>query len=118
MREHRLFLANENDDMIKPFIEGINHKQSFLAALAERKFLNTLEGGCQIPVGCYTEFGEEDFKITGFISMPDSSNLIEGSLTGKKEDAEKIAKTLALSFYEQGARKILEFIREIGDSKQ
>ena len=109
--------TRENDDKIKPFIDGINHQQSYLAALAERKFLNTLEGGCQIPVGCYTEFIEGNFKITGFISMPDSSNLIEGSLSGKKEDAEKIAKKLALSFYEQGAGKILKFIREFGDSQ-
>ncbi|RLD69534.1 MAG: hydroxymethylbilane synthase [Bacteroidetes bacterium] len=108
--------TRENDDMIKPFIDGINHKQSYLAALAERKFLNTLEGGCQIPVGCYTEFNKGSFKITGFISMPDSSNLIEGSLSGKKEDAEQIAKQLALSFYKQGASKIVEFIRELGDN--
>ncbi len=108
--------TRENDTVITPFIEKINHKQSYLAAIAERKFLNTLEGGCQIPVGCYTEFNEDTFKITGFISMPDSSNLIEGSLSGKKEEAEKIAKELALSFYNQGASKIVEFIRELGDN--
>ena len=110
--------TRENDEVIKPFIEGVNHQQSYLAALAERKFLNTLEGGCQIPVGCFTEFEEDNFKITGFISMPDSSKLIEGSLSGKKEDAEQIAKKLALSFYDQGAFKIVEFIRELGDDKK
>lgn len=108
--------TRENDNAIKAFIEGINHRQSYLAAIAERKFLNTLEGGCQIPVGCHTEFTKDGFKITGFISMPDSSNLIEGTLSGKKEDAEKIAEELARSFYNKGAAKIVEFIRELGDN--
>lgn len=103
--------TRENNERINGFITEINHEQSYLAALAERKFLNTLEGGCQIPVGCYTEFTDNDFKITGFISMPDGSDLIEGSLSGKKEDAESIAKELALSFQQKGAFKILEFIR-------
>jgi len=105
--------TRENDDRINRFITGINHEPSYLAAFAERKFLNTLEGGCQIPVGCYTEFTDDIFKITGFISMPDGSDLIEGSLSGKKEDAESIAKELALSFQQKGAFKIVEFIRKI-----
>ena len=105
--------TRENDDRINSFITRINHDKSYDAALAERKFLNTLEGGCQIPVGCYTEFTDDDFKITGFISMPDGTDLIEGSLSGKKEDAESIAKELALSFQQKGAFKILEFIRKI-----
>ena len=109
--------TRENDELTKSFTDRINHKKSYLAALAERKFLNTLEGGCQIPIGCYTEFSENNFKITGFISMPDGSDLIEGSLSGKKEDAEKLAKELALSFQKKGAFKIVKFIRAIGDDK-
>ena len=47
--------------------------------------------------------------------MPDGSDLIEGSLSGKKDEAEKIARKLAFLFYNQGASKIVEYIRGISD---
>jgi hydroxymethylbilane synthase len=101
-----------NDELIQPFIDKINDINTMMAAKAERKFLNVLEGGCQVPVGCFTQFTENEFRINGFISMPDGSHMIKGNLKGAKEDAEKIAKKLALSFYGEGASKIIEFIRE------
>ncbi|MBN1252413.1 MAG: hydroxymethylbilane synthase [Bacteroidales bacterium] len=107
--------TRENDDFIDSIVEKINHPESYLAALAERKFLNILEGGCQIPVGCYTEFTNDDFSITGFISMPDNTNLIEGSLSGKKENAVEIAEKLAKSFHSKGALQIVEFVRKFGE---
>jgi hydroxymethylbilane synthase len=97
--------------LIQPFIDKINNTNTMLAAKAERKFLNVLEGGCQIPVGCFTQFTENEFVIYGFISMPDGSQMIKGKLKGEKNEAEKIAEKLALSFYDEGASNILEFIR-------
>jgi hydroxymethylbilane synthase len=105
--------SRQGDDFIKQFIDKINCSQTSTAAKSERIFLNTLEGGCQVPVGCYTVLDHDNFSISGFISMPDGSMMIKGTRTGKAALAEKIAKELALSFFEQGAGKILEFIREI-----
>ena len=102
-----------NDERIDTYLQKINDEQSYLAGQAERKFLNVLEGGCQIPVGCYTEFTEDTFSIHGFISKPDSSDYISGSLSGNKADAVKIAEQLAKSFLEQGAFKIVEFLRNV-----
>lgn len=101
------------DNFIHQFIDKINHRQTAIAAGAERVFLNVLEGGCQVPVGCFTQQNTEEFIITGFISMPDGSKMIRGRMDGKLLLAEKIAHNLALSFYDKGAAKIIEFIREI-----
>jgi hydroxymethylbilane synthase len=102
-----------NDDRIDAYLQKINDEQSFIASAAERKFLNVLEGGCQIPVGCYTEFSEDTFSIHGFISKPDSSDYISGNLSGKKEKAVEVSEQLAKSFLAKGAFKIVEFIRNI-----
>ncbi len=107
--------TRENDEIIQPLIDKINDLETNLSARAERVFLNVLQGGCQVPVGCYTRFTADEFSIYGFISMPDGTGIIEDSLSGKKADAEQIAKKLALSFYEKGASKIIEYIREIND---
>ncbi len=102
-----------NDERIDAYLQKINDEASYNSALAERKFLNVLEGGCQIPVGCYTHFEEDTFFIKGFISKPDGLDYISGQLSGKKENAVKIAEQLAQSFLEKGALKIVEFIRNI-----
>jgi hydroxymethylbilane synthase len=104
--------SREDDKEIDAYLQKINHQQSFLAGTAERKFLNVLEGGCQIPVGCYTRFDKDNFSIYGFISKPDGSDYISGQLSGKKENAEKIAENLSKSFLEKGAFKIVEFLRK------
>ena len=105
--------SREDDALIDTYLQKINHEISFLAGMAERKFLNVLEGGCQIPVGCYTKFAGDTFTIHGFISKPDGSDRIEGKLSGKKPEAVQIAEQLAKSFLEQGAFKIVEFIRDL-----
>ncbi len=102
-----------NDTKIDTYLQKINHEHSYSSALAERKFLNVLEGGCQIPVGCYTELTDDYFKIHGFISKPDGSDYISGNLSGKKEKAVEVSEQLAKSFLEKGAFKIVEFIRNI-----
>jgi len=107
--------TRENDEIIQPLIDKINDEETNLTARAERVFLNVLQGGCQVPVGCYTICKADEFSIYGFISMPDGTDIIEDSLSGKITEAEQIAKKLALSFYEKGASKIIEYIREIND---
>jgi len=103
----------ENDESIQSVIDKINDANASIAGKAERIFLNVLEGGCQVPVGAYTKIEGDVFTIKGFISMPDGSQNISGERTSNITDAEKTARELALSFYDKGASKIIEFIREM-----
>ncbi len=107
--------TRENDGFIQSLVDQINDEDTNTTARAERIFLNVLQGGCQVPVGCYTKSTLTEFSICGFISMPDGTGVIQDTYTGKRSDAEQIAKKLALSFYEKGASKIIEYIREISD---
>ncbi|MDF1547307.1 MAG: hydroxymethylbilane synthase [Bacteroidales bacterium] len=106
----------ENDEFMQTVIDVINDKDATIAGNAERVFLNVLEGGCQVPVGCYTKIEGDRFTIKGFISMPDGSDMIVGEMGGKIIEAEQVARKLATSFYSQGASKIVEYIREISDN--
>ncbi len=107
--------TRENDGFIQSLVDQINDEDTNTTARAERIFLNVLQGGCQVPVGCYTKSTLTEFSICGFISMPDGTGIIQDTFTGKRSDAEQISKKLALSFYEKGASKIIEYIREISD---
>ena len=100
-----------NDEHISNLINKINHYQTFISIEAERTFLKTLEGGCQIPIGCYTKIEENNFTIYGFISNPDGSNMLKNSATGEIMEANLIAQKLAMEFYNKGAKNILNNIR-------
>jgi hydroxymethylbilane synthase len=101
----------ENDPFIANLIEGISDRATLASTEAERIFLNRLEGGCQVPVGCYTEANENKISITGFVSDLSGQQVIKDTLVGDVKDAKAIASRLAESFLDKGAASILKDIR-------
>ncbi|MCK4922147.1 MAG: hydroxymethylbilane synthase [Bacteroidales bacterium] len=106
----------EDDPFISNLINKITHKGTLDAVLAERVFLNKLEGGCQIPIGCYTEINNQEFSITGYISNLKGTEVIQDTFSGSLNDAKKIARELAELFVEKGATRILDEIRKSNKS--
>ncbi len=102
----------ENDESVLQVLESVTHKPTLHAIEAERTFLRLLEGGCQVPIGCFTQIKEDSFRIKGFVSSIDATQLLEDELTGTPEQSIELATRLAHSFIELGSRAILEEIRK------
>jgi hydroxymethylbilane synthase len=102
----------KEDPVVAPMIAHINHQQTWTAVVAERAFLNALEGGCQIPIGCLSEINEHTYRITGFVSDLDGKQQLKDSLEGKPEEATRIALALADRFLVAGAREMIRKIRK------
>ncbi|MGB1701184.1 MAG: hydroxymethylbilane synthase, partial [Nannocystaceae bacterium] len=47
--------CREDDARIRSLLKPLNDRGASIAAAAERAYLETLEGGCQVPMGCYAE---------------------------------------------------------------
>ncbi len=61
--------GRENDEEIERIVrEAVNSKESEIAATVERAFLRTVEGGCQVPLGCYAVVEEDRVHVRAFIS--------------------------------------------------
>jgi len=105
----------DNDPVVKSLIDQINHAPTLLAVQAERVFLRALEGGCQVPIGCYSAVTGNKYKITGFVSDLDGSKMLKGSIEGNLSDAQEIAKKLADDFCRKGALEIIQKIRSINN---
>ena len=101
----------ENDYDTESLILEINHVPSFIVVKAERVFLSTLEGGCQVPIGCFSESDGKKFKISGFVSNTDGSAMMKDSVEGEIKSAEKMALMLAQRFLEKGAQEMIRKIR-------
>lgn len=87
---------------------------------AERSYLRTLEGGCQVPIGIYSNLDsviarsdsdaaipQMKLSVKAFVSNLDGSKKLEDSFTCPLEEAEDKAIELAKKFIEQGAKEIL-----------
>lgn len=102
----------EDDSYIEEMISKINHRETFITTNAERAFLKTLEGGCQIPVGSYTHIDGENFHITGFISSIDGSVFLKESASSHIDKATDTSINIAKKLYANGGNDILESIRQ------
>jgi hydroxymethylbilane synthase len=104
--------VREDDYAIRELLGEVAHLPTLNAVTAERIFLRHLEGGCQIPIGCYTQTDGKRFRIEGFISNPDATVILRDYREGTPEESNQLALELANSFIKRGAQKILEEIRK------
>ena len=102
----------DDKDVLKIFSE-MEDPSTKTACQAERKFLKTLEAGCQIPAGAYSiiDMHKDIYKIYGFISSIDGKQFITGKNSSKIMDAEMSASQLARKLLSQGGNEILQKLR-------
>jgi len=103
----------ENDSFIEQLLSKINDKETFITTSAERAFLKTLEGGCQIPVGSHSYIKDNQFYITGFISNIDGSEFLKESASASVDNAVKISVSIAKKLFTSGGKEILDSIRDL-----
>jgi hydroxymethylbilane synthase len=100
-----------DDPATEAVLQGVNHEETLRIAIAERAFLKSMDGGCQIPIGCYSTTEGDAFSFTGFVSDLKGERYIRCTLTGKQEEATTIAMEVSKRMMQQGASEILEEIR-------
>ena len=103
----------ENDAFIEDLLSKINDKETFITTSAERAFLKTLEGGCQIPVGSHSYIKDNQFYITGFISNIDGSQFLKESAGCPVDLAVETSVSIAKKLFFSGGKEILDAIRDL-----
>jgi len=102
--------ARLDDEKTREIVSVLNHRESEIRAKAERAFLKTLEGGCQVPLAGYSEIVNGKLKITGFVSDLTGDRVFRDSMEGSLEDAESLGVKLAEKLLSDGAKEVLEEI--------
>ncbi|MEQ9101342.1 MAG: hydroxymethylbilane synthase [Imperialibacter sp.] len=100
------------DPMIKKAIaDAVNHQNTAARLIAERAFLETLEGGCSIPVFGLATLHEDRLKIKGGIISLNGKRIVQDGITGKVADARALGKKLAERLLDKGGDAILKEIK-------
>jgi len=102
----------ENDQEVMNILQKINHLPTWTSILAERAFLRTLEGGCQVPLGCYSQIKGEEITLNGFVASGDGKNYLKETTTGNRNAPEDCGIELANKLLDKGAAKILNQIKK------
>ncbi|RJE47398.1 MULTISPECIES: hydroxymethylbilane synthase [unclassified Dehalobacter] len=77
------------------FLACINDKDAQTAALAERAFIQKLDGGCSSPAAAFAEVHGTEVRITGLYVDVETGEKAKGSMTGDRRDAAEIGYRLA-----------------------
>jgi hydroxymethylbilane synthase len=102
--------CRSGDKFILELLAAVTHEETRRAVAAERSFLDTLQGGCQVPIGAYAAFlPDGQLSLTGMVGEPDGSVLLKDTLTG--HDPEAMGSRLAGTLISRGADRILAKVR-------
>jgi len=101
--------VREKDKQTIEILEKLEHRQTRVCVTAERAFLRTLEGGCQVPIGAYAFLEGGQIVLEGVVGSLDGTTVFREKTTGR--DAESLGTDLAEALIEKGAGRLLEEIR-------
>ncbi|TAL18222.1 hydroxymethylbilane synthase [bacterium] len=99
--------CRSDDPDTNALIAPLRDEETYTRVKAERAFLRRLEGGCQVPIACYSEVDGENIHIRGLVGSLDGQRVVTGEITGNKSEGLSLGVSLAEELLGRGAREIL-----------
>ena len=104
--------TREDDTELNSMMKVLHNMNAFIEITAERSFLRQLEGGCQVPIGIYSEVKNNAILILeGMIGRIDGKRVVREQIMGEAADPAELGKRLAEVLLEKGGKEILDEIR-------
>ncbi|CAG8999372.1 MAG: Porphobilinogen deaminase [Candidatus Celerinatantimonas neptuna] len=101
--------CRSDDQSLHELLKPLNHTQTSDRVIAERAMNLRLQGGCQVPIGCFAMLNDVDqLWIRGLVGAVDGSKIIHAEQTGLRQNAEQLGISLAEQLLERGAGQLLE----------
>ncbi len=102
--------CRSNDVRVQNLIQPLHDHKTFTRVQAERALNERLQGGCQVPIGGYADFDHGVIVLRAIVGRPDGSEMVQGVISGRPEDAEELGQVLGDDLLSRGAREILEAV--------
>jgi hydroxymethylbilane synthase len=93
-------------DLLKP----LNHYNTEVCVRAERAMNRHLQGGCQVPIACFSLLSNTEIHLRGLVGAVDGSVILRAEKKGQADDPEALGMAVAEQLLAQGADKILNEI--------
>ncbi len=102
----------EEDQDLKEILKVLNDAETEICVNAERAFLRSLEGGCQVPIGANAVLNDDKIYLEGMVGNLNGTINWREKIVGAKDDAENLGEILADILIRKGANELLEKTRE------
>jgi len=96
-------------------LDFLNHADTGTAVTAERAFLKTLEGGCQVPIAGFAQVNGDTLSFEGLVAELDGSRIYRETVTGSRDEAEAIGIKAAKALLASGGGDVLKRLYEESD---
>ncbi len=97
-----------NDKQILALLAPLDDQHSRICIQAERAMNQQLQGGCQVPIACYSQILDDKLFLKGLVGKTDGSTIIKVPLSGSITQAEQLGRDVANKLLMLGAKAILE----------
>lgn len=99
--------CREADREARHFLMAQEDAPTRIAMRAERAFLATMGGGCQVPLGAFAHLEGPVVKMIGMVGRPDGTMILKESREGTVHAPEALGTGLANALLDAGGREIL-----------
>lgn len=108
MGQATLGIETTNDPKIIEIVKVLNDKNAQIESTIERGFVDTLQGGCQVPIGVKATIQDEkSVKISAIVGLPDGSEYIKDEKIIDINSFESAGRDFANEFIKKGAKELL-----------
>jgi hydroxymethylbilane synthase len=104
----------KGDGTTRECVGFLNDAASRVATTCERALLNSLGGGCQVPIGAFAEKRDGKLHLDAIVAAPDGSKLLRESREGDLSDPENLGNAVGGSLIRRGGDKILDSVYSRG----
>jgi hydroxymethylbilane synthase len=100
--------VREGDAKTRELLAFLNDPEAHAATTCERALLNSLGGGCQVPIGAFAEVRNGKLHLESIVADPDGSRLLRDARDG--DDPEKLGNAAGAALLARGGDQILEAV--------
>lgn len=100
--------VREDRKDILDLIAFLNDEETKICVEAERSFLKSLDGGCQVPIAAVSHLNGNTLTLEGLVAEPDGQKVIRKTLEDSTENRIALGEKLAETILNSGAKEILE----------
>jgi hydroxymethylbilane synthase len=98
----------EGDAKTRDLLSFLEDPSTRAATTCERALLNSLGGGCQVPIGAFAKMNTGTLHLESMVADPDGSKLLRDSRDGS--DPEKLGHAAGAALLARGGGQILEAV--------
>ena len=109
--------CRSDDTRIQALLTPLHHDLTAQRVSAERAMNRRLEGGCQVPIGCYALHEDDQLWLRGLVGSPDGKQMLRFEQRGPAADAEALGVAVAEQLLADGAGAILADVYGAADGE-